>query len=287
MLCDVFFEHKTIHDSLLEQVLRQPNLLIPYRKDDGNSIFSSASINYGEARIHLYNDTFFKYKLFNSKKKLNSIPLKMYEDLFKVKIDRGVLWSKINGSVVLNDFIPKFYITNYELENLQIRANIHYLQDVVAYPDLIIDNMVKDKIVVIADLFENDEFSTIVGKMPGALIMLNVYFSLVNMENKISLIFMVYLFLILWFVSYLVFYPQEKLEEILTKMPFVGRIILAATYLIFMSVISYITYFLFSVKISLFYVSFLLFFENLFLHHKYYKTKVFNKVKHMIHKDVD
>ncbi|MEZ5103509.1 MAG: CHASE2 domain-containing protein [Draconibacterium sp.] len=226
VLCDVFFEHKSIHDSLLEQVLRQPNLVIPYRKDSGDSVFNSDSINYGEARIYLYNDTFFKYKLFNSKKKVNSIPLKMYEDLYKANIERGILWSKINGSIVLNDFIPKFYITNYELENLEINANIHYLQDVVTYPGFIIDDMVKDKIVVIADLFENDKFPTIVGKMPGALIMLNVYFSLVNMENKIGLAFMVYLFLILWFVSYLVFYPQQELEEILKKIPFLGKLYL-------------------------------------------------------------
>ncbi len=78
--------------------------------------------------------------------------------------------------------------------------------------------LIQNKIIVIGD-FENDIHKTAIEPMPGVLILLNIFLSLVNAQNSITPLWVLYLFASFTVLSYFSFYgagiKMQKLVDLI------------------------------------------------------------------------
>jgi hypothetical protein len=69
-----------------------------------------------------------------------------------------------------------------------------------------------DKIIVIGD-FKTDVHHTVIGDIPGAVILTNAYLSLVNKDNQVTIGWVLYLISSFTFLSWLAFYYQPAIKR--------------------------------------------------------------------------
>ncbi|MDH5598003.1 MAG: hypothetical protein OEY34_02700, partial [Cyclobacteriaceae bacterium] len=63
------------------------------------------------------------------------------------------------------------------------------------------------------DFKESDMHDTLLGEMPGPLLLTNAYLTLLYQENQITLLMMIFLFMAFLLVSLKVFLPEDPLEK--------------------------------------------------------------------------
>jgi hypothetical protein len=229
IIMDIFLADSVATDSihpispdvlLQESIPKNPNLLIStHLQENGKPEKQIFNANYGIADYITANDKFFKYQLiFNDT--LKSVPLKMYEYLHQTKVKKGWLFNELNGQWILSIFILDFKIRNYDLFQAKERYKMDNLENILsgAMTEEDILNYVKDRIIVIGDFeTKEDTHQTIYGETAGPLILLNAYLALKNGDNIVKVSFLIFLFVAYFLVSFLVFYPQNRLKSWLEK----------------------------------------------------------------------
>ncbi len=119
----------------------------------------------------------------------------------------------MNGKLSLNSII-----LDLRIRNSHLNEDGHYgdffmnLWELLCLPDVLLLEMVKDRIVIVGDFTEHDMHETVLGNMAGPLILLNAYLSLVNEENIVSLPFLLTLFAAYLLISWRII-SGRSLEE--------------------------------------------------------------------------
>lgn len=213
ILCDIIFEDSSSDDALLtKEIKKVDNLIIPYKiaEDEELSNFSlpiNVHRGFVEYTAADTSGTFLRYHLI---KRMNghyykSIPLRMYEEIHHVTFEPRILLSKIENKFSLNTLVVDFRVQN--------NIPYHRLSELVAhnkdgnlfYSVQDINEMIKDRIVVIGNFSDQDMHETIMGDKPGAIILINTYLSLVHGENFVSSYFLLFLFSCYTMISYNIF----------------------------------------------------------------------------------
>ncbi|MEK6479945.1 hypothetical protein WJR50_20550 [Catalinimonas sp. 4WD22] len=273
ILCDIFFEHASLYDDSLEEAMNIPRLIIPEAKKGDGLIFSNNKIKRGLAEIKTTGGLFYKYKLFSQETKQSSIPLKMYEELTGESLEKGYLWSRHGNNLMFNDFIPDYRVTNYDL--LEAKSFLLFnLGEINLTSTEFFNSVIDNRIIVIGDFYLNDNKNTLLGNISGPLLLVNAYYSLVKGDNIISVWLIIFLFLVFWGFSFIAVYPQDILEMKIGRIPYFGILLHVFSYVLIMSLVSFLVYFIFGINVNLAYIGALFFIEDKVLNFKFYREKI-------------
>lgn len=252
VICDVFFQDPSPYDSILNQNITQvENIIIPYHIGLDNGIQKPIfDVNKGFSDYNLIEDSFLKYSLVQNDSLL-SLPLKMYMDMYKAEFKKKDIISCMNGKPAFNTVIIDFKVRYYDIREDMSPESYPYvnLGEFMSLPDSVIAKTIKDRIVIIGDSQERDMHQTLIGNMPGSIILLNVFLTLKESENLIKPLFLVILFITYFLISLDVFSDKNILERKYIKMlsqnrigKFFVKLFKYISYLIIASVIIYILY---------------------------------------------
>ncbi|XCN71862.1 MAG: CHASE2 domain-containing protein [Candidatus Electrothrix aestuarii] len=230
VLCDILFDDPSSEDALLTEEMKQVNnLIIPHRlteHDESTSKFSPPSnihrgfVEYTAADT---SGTFLKYPLIKryEGQYYKSLPLRMYEEIHHVTFEPGIFLSEIQNKFSLNAFVVDFRIQKalpyHRLSELFIQKNGRSI-----YSDQDILEMIKNRIVVIGDFSGRDVHETIMGNMPGTVILVNAYLALVHGDNFVSGHFLLFLFSCYLLISYNIFCYKNFTERKTVKKTITG-----------------------------------------------------------------
>lgn len=258
VVCDIFFKDSSVYDSAFtSNISNAKNLIIPYHLNDSeNASLPFIKVNSGLADYHSVQYVFMKYSLID-KDTMKSLPLKMYEDITGKKLIKKSFLSFLDGKPSFSSIIVDFKLRYYELmdRNSEQMYNIVNLGELLKMNDSVFYNAVKNKIILIGDFYERDIHSTLFGKMSGTLILLNVYLALLNGENYISFGLLSVLFIGFFLVSIELF-SEKRLKERKLVAKYtqkkIGKFLLKIfSYVIYMTILSIITYFIFNIHLNI------------------------------------
>jgi hypothetical protein len=251
-ICDVFLKGKSQYDSLLSKnIAGVPNIVFPTHPDDNNKPekleikVPSAMSNYQSA-----DEGFVKFTLL-LEEDYKTIPLYMYEKLQKRKFSHnwGFYWD--NGNPCLNSVI-----IDYKIRKDEVFQNGKYpvvnLSELMLLPEeLIVKEFLQGRIIVMGD-FMQDKHKTSFGIMPGSLILLNVYLSLVEGSHLISMGWFLFMIAAFTLYSRIIIFNWHQPSLIKSTKWFLN-LLKSATLL---AIISVCSYFLFNIGIQVLFLTF-------------------------------
>lgn len=258
IVCDIFFKDSSQYDSLfISKVTNTKKIIIPYHfNDSGKADLPFLNINKGLADYRSIQYVFMKYAL-TSNDNVKSLPLKMYEDITGKRFIKKGMLSYVDGRPSFNTIVIDFKLRYYELidRNSERMYNIVNLGDILRMSDSIFYKAVSNKIILIGDFYERDIHQTLFGKMSGTLILLNVYFTLMNGENLISLGLFLLLFIGFFLISTELFSDkslgERKIVAKYTQKKFGKFILKYLSYVLYLSILSVLTYLIFNVHLNI------------------------------------
>ncbi len=201
LLCDLIFDIPQPVDSAFAKTLsKTPNFYWPTPAEGTSELLKKAvpERNSGYASYSSSNewlmlsDGFNKFPLINGDKK--SLVLRMYEasvgdtSVFKYGGMIALHGKRYSNMVIVDESLRSYDIQNDEISMVY---PIQQAIDLLKGDDEFSRSLLKKEYVVIGD-FENDIHKTSMGDVAGPLINMNLYFSLLKEEGRISLSWIVF-----------------------------------------------------------------------------------------------
>ncbi|MDW3211913.1 MAG: hypothetical protein R8N23_18730 [Reichenbachiella sp.] len=263
IICDIHFLDSTIFDVGLDTTLQKfDNLIISYHLNDYGEIetpiFNKVNRGLSDYVIGSVFDGVYKYQLLHHDS-LKLTPLKIFEDLNGTKSESIGPFVKIGNHWTPNNFIMNYRLLQKDIENIEAGFNPVNLGELLYLEELDIQEFVAGKIVVIGDFFENDMHETLFEITAGPLILLNAFLNIQAGDTYVNFWFFLLLFVSYCYFSYMVFVEGDYMESRITK--YFGAVKLAnylagfMSYLIFLTLLSCITFFLFNIHLNVFFLA--------------------------------
>ncbi|MEO6150054.1 MAG: hypothetical protein ABIN95_02550 [Mucilaginibacter sp.] len=240
-VCDVFLKGVSENDSLLEANVKGiKNIVFPTHLDNEGKVEKlDINVPLGIADYHMTSGGFLKFRLFQHDS-LNTIPVVLYRGIEKQKLRKayGMYWD--NNGPTFNSVIIDYQIRAHELFE-QAEYPVVNLSELLILPeDVIVSDFLKNRVVLMGD-FKGDVHETIFGPTPGTLILLNVYLTLKDGHNLVSIWWVLFIITGYTVFSRLMLFPESTRKKI-PKINWVGPLLGSATYLSVLSVSSYILF---------------------------------------------
>ncbi len=256
ILCDIFFESETSDDTVLSATLSAiPNVIFAYQYVNDQIVLPAipnlpvAYTGYKSSSGIGMTTSFLKYNLIEGDT-MTGVPLKMFLDMngLKAKKKFGLVW--IGGTPSINTSILDIRIQPADLYDRQGFSRIVPLGEVLALRNdsLIFDIFFRNKIVIIGD-FESDLHESVYGKMPGTLILVNMFESIRRGDAYIKWGLLLFVLISYGIFSYIIlYYKSGAIGHRIKKFSYpligaVGSKLIGYSFgLYFISVIAYFTY---------------------------------------------
>jgi hypothetical protein len=177
-----------------------------------------------------------------------TLPAKLYERLSgeSIHIRDELDWQKFR--INLNTYVVDHRIRRFNLYSGDMARKL-YLSELLLLDNASIESILKNKIVLVGDYEDNDIVETIYGDMPGPLILVNIYESILNKDYQISGFFVLYLFVGYFFISFICFSDNSFFDNITDKLAKKYKInadlLSFGGYLIYFFLMSFIAYMIF------------------------------------------
>ncbi|MFL5730679.1 MAG: CHASE2 domain-containing protein [Cytophagaceae bacterium] len=253
VICDVFFKGSSPFDSLLSaEIAKTKNVLAPCHIEEGILLRPEIPVPNALSDYEDVNGMFLKYRFMEDT--LKSLPVVMYEKLHGARVERKHGLTYVNDRLSLSSMIIDFSIRTSDLDTSGYKvvplSELLLLQD----DSLIFHEFLKGKYIV-AGNFEEDVHQTILGDMPGTVILLNIYLALVKKKNLVSWYWVLFLFLNYIFISWVMFYSfSMQKPRWFTRFiegtfgQFLGD---SLSFFVYLGLISLISYFIFNIHINI------------------------------------
>jgi len=286
VICDIFFADPSPDDSLLSaQITKMKNIIIPFHEnDDGSYELPIFDVENGFADYDVMSDSFLKFRLLY-KDTIKSLPLRMYEMTHNRFLKKFGFLYFMGGKPSFNTMVLDFKVRYYDiLEDVSPDPYpFVHLGELLSLNENIIQETVKGKIIMLGDFKERDLHQTIFGSMPGTIILLNAYLTLVNRDNIIDYFFILYLLICYFLISLDLFSPHVKTERryiaAITKYKIGNFIVKYVGFVVYLAVISLISYFIFNIHINILVIA-------LYLKIVEYVIAYYRKKKHIVQHDI-
>lgn len=202
VVCDLLFDLPTPADDSLEAVMNKIRpLLIPFGEDENGVLLPvmkslpAAYAGYNKSSGWHASDKLLKYQLWPAINK-PTIPLRMREMLTYTSFRRtgGFLWN--GDGFYYGNFVPGFELTTSS-DYLPDGASFFYMKELLsllAARPAMAHSFFDNRIIVLGD-FSNDVHQTYSGPVSGSHVLANVYSSFAAGENKITMGWLVYVFI--------------------------------------------------------------------------------------------
>ncbi len=203
LLCDIVFDLPSPNDSLFRQnIAGLKRAVFPkHYNDSGITIPSVFSLPLAVADYHTNTGHFNKFKLIYHDSD-RTIPVALHEQLQKAKYINRSGFLFCNNRLCLQTISPKYYIRQYQLTQSKLYPyfNLGELLVLLNEPSFY-QHFLQNKFIVIGN-FDTDIHATPVGQMPGSLILLNTYLSLLNGKQVLSIGWIFTMFLIFFLINF-------------------------------------------------------------------------------------
>lgn len=241
-------EVKTDYDTLLiDKINVMDRIVVPYHKDSSNTLIKSDKKGLADYSIMYSNADFSKYTFVENN--FPSMAQRMYDELNEIdtpnsfcgflNTDKGLAYKNLLIR------LPYHYNNRYDEHGELI---IHSLgADVLeSYDSELLQEVVRNKIVVLGSFDGSDMHSTYVGDLAGPLLHLNAYHALERGEHLIHYGLQIIMFL-LFFVISLCLFGVIKSEILITDLIHNKRLLYVLSFVSYSTIL-----FLFSMTCFLF-----------------------------------
>lgn len=271
-----YFADKAIDDSLQAEINKDKNLAISVLYADNKIQTPIYKANYGIADYKTYGGQLNKFRLNYPELHASSIPCLMTEQMDGTKYTGGEYDTFCNGHLCFNYIWPGYYYDQQTVKS-DTSYQLYHIGSMVDLPNYaqVIERIVKDKVVFIGN-FEDDVHDTPAGKIPGTIVLADIYLSLLNGNHYVPYLWIVFMILVFSILSYTSVYNK------LPKMEFDFGVAFNFIYTFFSEYFSYlgillllslISVLVFNINISLFLPAFIFSAIDFFHKKKYKKPK--------------
>jgi hypothetical protein len=255
LIVDVFFELESPDDSLLKEEIDGLERLrfAAVLDDQGEYQAPIYGQPHGLVTVETLDDIFLKYRLIWNDS-LKVLPLLLHETQMGETHRKVGSFLRSPSEWSMDVYIPDIRISQYDV-------TVDRLHPLVDLPDLLyleesdIAEMVNGKVVVIGDFLGNDNFETLTGQIAGPLLLANIYLSLQEGDHRLTLGFFVFLYLSFVIISFVVFLPDRHLK-VDTRWK---KAIFGGSFVLYLSVLSIVSYMVFHKALNVFILSFYLY----------------------------
>lgn len=218
VICDIFLsnEYTTAADSsLFDLISKMPRISLAGNLDVSQipeKIRSKAFLS--GYNISINENDFVKYPLFTSQGK--SLPLHIWETETGHVLKGYDFLCYGDGGLCQKSLFLDFPVRISETySNPTDKQWLNMGTDILDVADMLNpEGMFKDKIILIGSVVSDDIHSTVVGDLPGVIIIYNAYKALVNGKHKVSLLSLIILFLLFYLTGYLIV-KQKTIKDLL------------------------------------------------------------------------
>jgi hypothetical protein len=220
IICDVLFDKPGADDASLREALAVTNkVIIPYTIEDGElkpPVFSgipAGYVGYQESAGLYASDVLIKQALITADGQ-KSLPTLVFEKTQNKTVEQFLGLAAVDEALTFNNRIIDFPLRQRHLIDSIGNNKVIPLDDMLnllkvkAKDTFFFQRFMAGKLIVIGD-FEHDVHKTVVGPMPGSLILANQYLSLVTDKQYITWYFVAYLLIMLTILSWLLIYPPK------------------------------------------------------------------------------
>lgn len=267
ILCDIFFEEPTQYDSALTaEMSEMDNLIISYHLNDQLQprfpVMGNIERGLTDYVIGNVFEGVYKFQLFFNDS-LQLTPLIIYDELEHQQSEKVGQFVNMGSWWTLNHFIMNYRLLQTDVNNQQAGFNPINLGELLSLPEEDVASYLDGKFVVIGDFFEVDLHETIFEITAGPLILLNAYWSLINQDTKVNIFFFIIVLGAFYFLSILAIYPEDLIEKYIRKkygkIPWVRSLTSFVSYLLFLIIVSVITFFVYNIHLNVFLLAVYLF----------------------------
>jgi hypothetical protein len=271
-----FLADKSIDDSLQAEIQKNHNSAVSVLLDN-NKIDTPIykKINYGIADYITYGGSINKFRIYYHDLHSISIAALMHEKMDGAVYSGGKYGTICNHRLCFNTIWPSYY---YNPESIRSDSTFqqYHIGELLSLPNAAqtIQSICAGKVVVIGN-FEDDVHSTSTGELPGTIILIDIYLSLLNGTQYVSWVWLGFLLLTFSVMSYTAIYG--KLPKINLKLSIFTNMLYSYfskyfSYLGVLLLLSLISVLIFGVNISLFLPAFI--FSSIdFIRQKKYRPK--------------
>ncbi len=267
ILCDILFADSSADDSIFKHEIESTKRIIStgYLTNGTEQLVKPVfQIPFGIVNYNALNQSLFYKMPIMYTDTLKSLPVGLFEEVSGKKFHNYFGFTEIDGSLTFNYVLPEFYYRPndlvYSSDNDSLKTNAYYLGELLLMGKDCFE-LLKGKYIVIAN-FSDDNHSTYLGEMPGALILWDNFLTLLNSSIKVSITWIVILYIICWGLSYKIFVYRGQLfsefEERVRKLKwkFLQKFILKyVSFLGICLIVDLISLFFFRTFISIFYLA--------------------------------
>ena len=179
ILCDLFFDHSSVADSLLNSSLKKIKRIIApteFDKVRKQLIVPKINIQAAQADYITYEGLVSKVRLYAEDSRSKTLPLIMYEDRNDIEVKAKALGMFYDGNYIPRSVYPRYF---FDAENIkQHEMRLKQVVDVLNINGkAFYESALQGKIIIIGN-FTSDRHNTFVGPMPGSLVLFNTYLTL-------------------------------------------------------------------------------------------------------------
>lgn len=282
LMCDIRFDLPSSYDSSLQASFdKLENYLVSNHLTDGKEDSTVISVRTAISDYSLSGGAFFKFSYF-LEKEIKTTPLVFAEMVDKKTYHKDGPFFTDGESRFLNTFIVDFLIRPFDLFESEKNYFYDNLGNLLYLDSTALAEITKDKIIVIGDFELLDIHETVLGEMPGPLILINAYLNLKREENRLTLLYVLFLFTSFFMISLYLIIPDDTLEkEIRRWIPQKGLANFITNFLgyfIMLLIILSISYFFFGILLNLLWIGIYLLILgkllSLFQHRKLKKEQI-------------
>ncbi|MES2328290.1 MAG: CHASE2 domain-containing protein [Bacteroidota bacterium] len=192
-------------DSLLQAVIKEnKNLSIPILLDENNRCkYPLYKGDYSISDYVTYGSNITKFRLNYANLGYVSTPLKIYMNVNKGKWNDHTLFWTEKSHLAMNYIWPFYYLDEKRVK--EKTYNIGELLYQFEFDTTSIKKYLDGKLIFIGN-FDQDQHATPVGKMPGTLVLANLYLNLVVGQHIISYYWIGFMFLCFSILSFFTWY---------------------------------------------------------------------------------
>ena len=279
IVCDIRLEINADSDSQLQKSVSNLKNVFFSRHFTNNSLNPIViDVPWAISDYPIVNGAFIKFKYFYQDS-IKTMPIKLYESINKKDFTGSEYTFSDGENLYLNTFITDLKIRPYDLFEVQENYPYSNLGELLLIEKSEIEKIAKGKIIVIGDFQESDMHDSLLGDMPGPLLLTNAYLTILNKENKVTFPIILFLFTVFLLLSLKVFLPEDPVEKwilVFTKnQKFIVFFSNILSYFMIILLIVFSTYFIFGVLLNILWlVPYLYLLEKIvdFIHDKWGKN---------------
>jgi hypothetical protein len=263
IVVDILFDMQAKGDSVLEERFRELGdkvLSVSYMPEVDSIVPPLFSVPYALSTYRSSAEMYFKYPV--AYKGVKTVPTIMYEKTTGSEIVKKGLFFRDRSKFILKSPVTNFKVTleDFKLSNDLHKKNfsVHHLETLNLLGPMMekkdINNMFSGKVILIGD-FSTDIHETVVGPMPGVLVLYNAYLTMLDGDNVMKIGWILLLIAGFTWITYLILSGKGLylLEDFKHKFRsrWIHFIIDSLDEIMYLTILTLLSYFLFNIHISI------------------------------------